>query len=79
MDEICEKGVAETRRKSIYNAIYRIEVEKNRRAYAGLLEYKPYIEHVRPDVQAQYLEICRRDEEGEPCPNSGVKRMRVRT
>ena len=33
---------------------------------------------MRLNVHAQYLEICRKDEEGETYPNCGVKRMRVR-
>ena len=34
---------------------------------------------MRLDAQAQYLKLCRRDEEGETWPNCGVMRMRVRT
>lgn len=79
MNEICEKGAEENMRKSIYDAIYRIEAEKNKQAYASLMDYKRRIEHMRLNVQAQYLGIRRRDEEGETCPNCGVKRMRVRT
>ena len=37
------------------------------------------IVYMRLGMQAQYLELCRRDEEGEACPNCGVKEMRVRT
>ena len=78
INKICEKEAAETRRKSIDDAIYGIEAEKNRRAYARQLDYKRRIEHVRLGVQAQYEELRNRDREGETCPNCGVKRMRVR-
>ena len=53
MNEICEKGAVDTRRKSIYIVIYIMETKKNRWAYAGLLDYKWRIEHVRLSVQAQ--------------------------
>lgn len=79
MDEICARGAAESRRKRIYDAVYRIEAEKDRRAYAGLVDYKRRIEHVRLGVQAQYKELRRKDGEEETCPNCGVKRIRVRT
>ena len=65
MDEICAQGAAQIRKKKIYDVIYQIEAEKVRRAKASLLEYKRRIEHVRLDVQAQYLELYRRDEEDE--------------
>lgn len=79
MDEICVQGAAESRKKRIYDAVYRIEAEKNRRAHIGLVEFKSKIDHVRLSVQAQYEALCRRDEEDETCPNCGMKRMRVRT
>ena len=79
MDEICAQGAAQIRKKKIYDVTYQIEAEKVRRAKASLLEYKRRIEHARLDVQAQYLELYRRDEEGETCPNCGVKRIKLRT
>lgn len=51
MDAICVQGAAESRKKRIYDAVLkRIEDEKNRRAHAGLMEYKRRIDHVRLDV-----------------------------
>ena len=47
MDQIWIEGSVESRRKQNYDAIYRIKVEKNRRAYASLVDYKYRIEHVR--------------------------------
>ena len=69
----------ESRKKKIYDAIYRIEAERSRKAHTGLVEYKRRFDHVRLDVQAKYEELRRRDREEENCPNCGVKRMRVRT
>lgn len=73
------EGLRKAEGKKIYYAVYQIKVEKNRRAHAGLVDYKHGIEHVRLDVQAQYKELCSKDRERETCPNYGVKRMRVRT
>lgn len=79
MNEIYAQGVAQSRKKKIYDTVYRIEAKKARQANVGLLEYKSHVERVRLGVQAQYLELFKRDEEEETCPNYGVKSMRVRT
>lgn len=71
------QGVAIDQRKKIYDAVYIIEAEENRRAYVGLHEYKRRIEHVRLEVQARYEELCKREREEETCPNCGVKQMRI--
>lgn len=55
VDQIWIEGPAESRRKQTYDVVYRIEVEKKRGAYVGLLKYKRYVEHVRLEVQTQYL------------------------
>ena len=47
MNQIWIEASAERRRKQIYGSVYRIEAEMNRRAYAGLMDYKSRIEHVR--------------------------------
>ena len=60
-DDICVQGAAESRKKKIYGALYRIEVEKSRRAHAGLVEFKSCIDHVRLGVQAQSEELLRRN------------------
>ena len=67
MDEICNRGAAEQIRKQIYDAVYRIEANKIRRARAELLEYRRRIEDDR-----------RSCEERGTCPNCGVKKMRIR-
>ena len=77
MDDICIRGVAESRKKRIYDAIYRIEVEKSRRVHIGLLKYKRCIDHVQLDVQARYKELHRRDREEEICLSCGIRRMRI--
>ena len=51
-DQIWIEGLVESRRKQIYDAIYRIEAEKNRWPYTELVDYKCYIEHVRLGIQA---------------------------
>lgn len=79
LEDICVQEAAESRKKRIYYAVSRIEAENNRRAYAGLVDYKDRIEHVRFGVQVQYEELRSRDGEEETCPNCGVKRIRVRT
>lgn len=52
MDEICVQEAAESRKKRLYDVVYRIEAEKNIRAHAGLVEFKRRIDHMRLDVQA---------------------------
>ena len=79
MNEIGVQGAAESRKKKIYDAVYGIEAEENRRAYAGLVEYKRRVEHVRLGVQAQNEELRRRDGKEETNPNYRVKQMRMRT
>ena len=74
--EICPQGATESRKRRIYDVVYRIKAEKNKRAHAGLVEPKSRIDHVRLNVQAQYEELRIRDRE-ESCPNCGVKRMRI--
>ena len=78
MDEICVQGAAESRKKTIYYSVYRIEDNKSRRAHSGLVEFKRRIDNVRLEVQAQYEELCESDRE-ESCPNCGVERMRIQT
>ena len=77
MDEICMQGAKESRKKKIYDVVYRIEAEKSRRAHARVVESKNRIDHVWLGVQAQYQELRRRDR-NESCPNCGVKRMRFK-
>ena len=79
MEDIHKQGIPVDQKKNIYDAVYRIEAEKNRRAYAELIEYKRRIKHVRLSVQAKYEELRRRDRDEETCPNCGIKRMRVQT
>ena len=38
MEDIHQQGIVVDQRKNIYDAVYRIEAEKNRRTYVGLLE-----------------------------------------
>lgn len=75
MDEIC---MQESRKKKIYDVVYRIEAEKSIRAHAGLVEFKSRIDYVQLGVQAQYEELRRRDRD-ESCPNCRLKRMRIQT
>ena len=79
MDGIYAQGAAQSWKKKIYDALYQIEAKKVKRANTILLEYKRCMEYVRLGVQAQYLELSRRDEEEETCPNYREKWMRVRT
>ena len=72
MQDIHMQGVAVDQRKKIYDEIYTIEAEKNRRAYAEVHEYKRSIDHVRLDVQARYEELHKREREEETCPNCGI-------
>lgn len=71
--DIHNQGIVVDQQKNLYDAVYRIEAEKNRRTYAGLLEYKRRIYHVRLDVQAKHEKLCIRDREEAACPNCGVK------
>ena len=61
MDEICVQGAAESRRKKIYDVLYRIEAKKGRRTHTSLVEYNCRIDQVRLNVEAKYRELCKRD------------------
>ena len=65
MNDIFAQVAAESRKKKLCDAVHRIEAEKVRRVNTGLQEYECRIQHMRLDVQAKYLELCRRNEEGE--------------
>ena len=54
IDEICVQEAAESRKKRIYDVVYRIKADKNNRAHTGLVERKSHIDHLRIDVQAQF-------------------------
>ena len=77
IEEITARGISETLQKYIYDAMFRVEEKRNRRAHIALLDFKNCIDRMRLGVQAQYEELCQRDEQGEACPNWGVKGMRV--
>ena len=59
--------------------MFRVKEERNRRAHIALLDFENRINCMRLGFQAQYEELRQCNEQGETCPNCGVKRMRVRT
>ena len=62
MDKITARGIAETQQKHIYDAVFRVKEERNRRAHIALLDFKNCIDRMRLGVQAQYEELRQHDE-----------------
>ena len=79
MHDIFAHGAAASQRKKIYDAIHKIEGEKNRKASEGLYDYKHQIDHVRLDIQAREAELHKRKREELTYPKCGVKQMRIQT